>query len=138
MKMRTIILFSIGLFFICCAKKDTPWIGTYALELTAENKEMYEMFQEMQMLWPEITLNADGTFTLLRTEGGAKIHGTFEVNDNTLTITASDIDGKQPRGKFGTPYSSEFKDNFQVLMFEGADKEQWVKKEANAAFLEEK
>jgi hypothetical protein len=60
------------------------------------------------------------------------------VKDNTLTITASDIDGKQPRGKYGTPYSSDFKDNFQVLMFEGAEKERWVKKEVNAAFLEEK
>ena len=138
MKMRTIILLSISLFLICCTKTDKPWIGTYALELTAENKEMYDMFQEMEMLWPEITLNKDGTFTLLRTEGGAKIHGTFEVKDNTLTITASDIDGKRPRGKYGTPYSSDFKENFEVLMFEGAGKERWVKKEVNAVFLEEK
>jgi len=138
MKRCLQILTVVSMIFACTAKSEKPWIGTYALEITTENKEMFEMFPEMDMVWPEITLNEDGTFLILKTEGNSKIKGTYEIKSVTLTIHAKDVDGKPPESKYAKPHTAQFKDDFAVLMLEGPDKERWVRKEVNEAFLKEK
>jgi hypothetical protein len=131
---KMLFIAGIVLVVIGCTS-DRPWIGTYALEITEESKEMYDMFLEMGMVWPEITLNEDGTFVTHKTEGGVKISGTYTVEGSTLTIYAQEVGGKEPEGKYAEPHKAPFEDNFQVLMMEGPDRERWVRKEANTAFL---
>ncbi len=135
MKIPKMLFFLGILLMVVGCTSDRPWIGTYALEITEENKDMYDMFLEMGMVWPEITLNEDGTFITHKTEGGVKISGTYTVEGTTLTIHAQDVGGDEPEGKYAEPHSALFKEDFQVLMMEGPDKEKWVRKEANASFL---
>ncbi|MFH1942630.1 MAG: hypothetical protein ABIL68_11070 [bacterium] len=135
MKMRATIIFMGIILLFGCGSKPKVWVGTYALEITEETRETYDMFAEMNMQWPEITLNADGTFTILKTEGRAKITGTYKVDGKTLTVMAARVDGRPPEGKYATPYTAEFRDDFKTLMLEGPDSESWVQKEVNDAFL---
>ena len=128
--------FTTGILLVmACKSGPSPWLGTYALEITEENMEMYEMFQEMEMTWPEITLNEDGTFLTIKTEGNVQIKGTYTVERTTLTIQATEVDGQPPDGKYAAPHSAEFKEDFMILMMEGPDRERWVRKETNEAFL---
>ena len=128
--------FTAGILLVmACKSGPSPWLGTYALEITEENKEMYEMFREMEMTWPEITLNEDGTFLTVKTEGNVQIQGTYTVEGSILTIQATDVGGKSPEGKYAEPHSAEFKEDFKVLMMEGPDRERWIRKEANEAIL---
>jgi len=138
MKNWILIFVSGILVFVLSASAEKPWIGTYSLEITEKNKEMFEMFQEMEMTWPEITFKEDGTFLLKKTEGNSKITGKYTVKDTTLTIHATEVDGKPPEGNYKKSHSVEFRKEFNILMFEGADKEKWVKKEVNEAFLKKK
>ena len=134
MRIRFLLLLIVVLSVSVCSS-ERPWIGTYALEVTDENKEMVDMFKEMDMVWPEITFNNDGTFQLFKTEGNVKITGTYTVDGTTMNLQALDVGGKPPDGKYAKPHAAEFTDSFQVLMMEGLDKEKWVRKEVNEAFL---
>ena len=138
--MKRWILFLVlsTLVFILSSSAQEPWIGTYSLELTEKNVEMYEMFQEMNMTWPEITLKENGTFLLKKTEENTKITGKYSVKDSTLTIEATKVNGKPPEGIYTKSHSVIFRQEFNILMFEGTDKEKWVKKEVNEAFLKER
>lgn len=135
--MRASSIFIIAILFLMSfsCSSERPWIGTYALEITKENKEDVEMFKEMGLVWPEITLNSDGTFITLKTEGNIKITGTYTVKGNTLTLKTLEYDGKPPEGKYAELYSADFKDDFNILMMQGPDKERWVRKEVNEAFM---
>jgi len=135
MKIRMSLFLLVAFLVAMSCSSERSWIGTYALEITEETKEAYEMFQEMEMIWPEITLNEDVTFLLLKTEGHVKISGTYTVEETTLILQALDVGGKPPEGKYAEPHSAEFTDGYQVLMMEGPDKERWVRKEVNEAFL---
>jgi hypothetical protein len=135
MKVRAIAVFMGTILFFGCGSKPKVWIGTYALKITDKTRETYDMFQEMNMQWPEITLNADGTFTMLKTEDRMTITGTYKVDGTTLTITAVRVNGQPPEGKYADPHTAEFKDDFQILMMEGLESEPWVRKEMNDAFL---
>ena len=127
-----IFIIGIVLLVIGCSSEQ-PWIGTYGLEITPENKDAYEMFQEMEMVWPEITLKEDGTFLLLKTEGNVKITGTYAVKDARITLKALTYGGASPEGKVAESHTADFVDNYQVLMMEGPGKERWIRKEVNEA-----
>ena len=123
-----IFMFCVLTAFSFSHGSDKPWIGTYQLEITDQNREMAAMFKDMDMYWPEISLHADSTFILLKSEGNTKITGTYTIQKTTLMIIALKVGGQPPEGIFAKPYSVEFKNDFQVLMFEGPEKEKWVKK----------
>lgn len=131
---KRFLLIVIGLLVMSCSS-ERPWIGTYALEVTEENKEAVEMFKEMNLVWPEITLKEDGSFLVLKTEGNARLTGTYTVEGTTITLKMGDVAGEPPKGKYAEPHTAEFRDDFKILMMEGPDKERWVRKEINEAFM---
>ena len=137
MKPVITVYFASAFLLLGCANKTKPYVGTYALEITDESREVYDMFKDMDMPWPEITFNEDGTFVFYKTEGNIEIKGTYTVKGAALTLKATDVGGKPPEGMHAEPFEVEFRDNFQILLIDGSDKEPFVRKEKNEAFLKE-
>ena len=47
MKNWSLLFMSGILVFVLSASAEKPWLGTYSLEITEKNIEMYKMFQEI-------------------------------------------------------------------------------------------
>jgi hypothetical protein len=121
-------IFIVSLFFFGFTS-ERPWVGTYTLEIKEENREMFEMFQDLNMVWPEIALHEDGTFLLKKTEGNMVITGTYSVEGSTLTLRATACNDEPPSGIYAKPYIAEFKEKYRVLLMDGPDKEPWILQE---------
>lgn len=107
--------------------KEKPWVGTYTLEVNEENREAYKVFQNMSLNWPTITLNEDGTYTMVKSAAESK--GTYRIKKREAILTMREYNGEPLKSRSEKPKIIHFNEDYRGFLMEGYDRDRWIRKE---------
>jgi len=124
MKLGLVGLLFISISIMYCSR-EKPWLGTYMLVVTDENREVFEALKNANKPWPHVTILEDGTFTLIQPQDAGS--GIYRVEGAQLIMTLTEYNGSLPPGNLAQSKTIESKDNFQFIMFEGPGGNPWIK-----------
>lgn len=107
--------------------REKPWVGTYTLEVNEENREAYEVFQNMSLNWPAITLNEDGTYTMVKS--AVESGGTYCMQNHEAILTMKEYNGEPLESPSEKPRIIHFNEDYGGFLMEGYDRDRWIRKE---------
>jgi hypothetical protein len=121
-------IFLVGFFALSIeCSREKSWVGTYTLEVNEENREVYNVLQNMGLNWPTITLNADGTYTMVKSAVESK--GTYRIQKRKATLTMTEYNGEPLKSRSEKPRIIHFNEDYRGFLMEGYDRDRWVRKE---------
>jgi hypothetical protein len=124
-KLGIIVILLILISVNYCSQKEKPWVGTYMLMVSDENREVFDALKEANRPWPHVNIMEDGTFTLFQPQASGS--GVYRVEGTQLIMTLTEYNGNPPSGNLAQRKTIETKNNFQYIMFEGPNGEPWIK-----------